>query len=72
MCPIEGCQTRVNVCNESELCKHLEEEHPDFKLCGRCCDGHGDMECVPLEELYESEYYEYVCGECHGYLLDNE
>ena len=51
--------------------RHTAENCSELRMCGRCCDGHGDPEFTDIGNLFEHEYYEYVCGECHGYLLDN-
>ena len=69
-CPMEGCQSEFKT--DDNLYVHVLKCHKDYNICGRCADGHGDIEFLLLDELYADEYYEYVCSECHGYLLENQ
>ena len=70
VCSINKCKFIYT--NSDELYEHCKIKHTHYSICGRCLDGHGYIEIISIDELYENEYYEYVCEECHGYLLDNE
>ncbi len=68
-CFAEGCSDLIK---QTELHEHMVKKHPKYGICGRCYDGHGDIEYVLSDELFTDEYYELVCDECHGYLLENQ
>lgn len=69
-CPIEGCSYLIK--ESEELHEHIEKEHSTYGMCGRCYDGHGDIEYLLYDELFIDDYYVFVCDECHGYLVENK
>ena len=54
--------TRCANCKTPTLCP---------TVCNRCADGHGDPEPLCENCFFPDDYFENVCGHCHGYLLDN-
>ena len=68
-CSFDNCNFSYD--NSYELYEHINSKHDKYSICGRCLDGHGYIEIILIEELFEDEYFIYLCDECHGYILEN-